>query len=63
MLRSLTVTEIEVIETLVQDLDDMIVELTTVLDPDEQAVREIRGVRGWLKGLLDTDRISKKKIL
>lgn len=57
-MRPLTKTEYEVVVMLIADVESAIADMTRVLRHDEQAVREVRMARDWLRGIRDTRMVS-----
>jgi hypothetical protein len=53
-MRGLTQAEQEAVEVLIREAEDTIADLTNILGPDEQAVRDVRAARDWLRGIRDT---------
>ncbi len=57
-LRALSTTEATVVDMLIADAENVIADLTRVLAPDEQAVRDVRAACGWLRGVRDTRTVT-----
>jgi hypothetical protein len=58
MMRWLTPAEYDVVVMLIADAEAAITDMTRVLREDEQAVREVRAARDWLRGIRDTRMVS-----
>jgi hypothetical protein len=57
-LRPLTAVEAAVVAMLIEDAESMIKDLTRVLRPGEQAVRDVQAARDWLRGIRDTRMVT-----
>ena len=57
-LRPLSRVEAAVVAMLIEDAESMLADLARVLSPGEQAVREVRAARDWLRGIRDTRMVA-----
>ena len=57
-LRPLSRVEAAVVAMLIADAESMLADLTRLLSPREQAVREVRAARDWLRGIRDTRMVA-----
>jgi hypothetical protein len=58
MLRPLSRVEAAVVAMLIEDAESMIADLARILSPGEQAIRDVRAARDWLRGIRDTRMVA-----
>ena len=57
-LRPLSRVEAAVVAMLIEDAESMIADLARILSPGEQAIRDVRAARDWLRGIRDTRMVA-----